>query len=1171
MYICSVFCFIHMKTFYNMKRGCKHRATMYALLLWVLTAIVARAQQRACPIIVPAAPTTLYAIERTPATVRNLPCQQHGTPWQHPERVRREDGSYATLLMPQMGWTQCLYASDFRFDLPPHAIVTGVELIVKGHVKGTAVRDLRIQLVDTSGMPYGVNLQSTAQQHAWQSRSDTIWTYGGKNTTWQTTLSPDVINHPQWGVLIQLLHPGMDSTAEVYVDVLRLRVYFRLYPELCRDLPAEFIVRPLAHARRYHWQIPPGAEMLTMDDSSNAIALNIRPLANGLHRICVRTETNLGLSDPCCTYFFKSTPCRGAQWSGTVWLDADGDGLRQAAEQRLAGIEVELYKIVRGRARLIAQTHTDTAGTYRFDGLASGLYYVWWKVPTDLQPTSPHRGAPNRDSDLTEANGPGTSSTRWVSAAHPAQRIDAGLLSSCMVMASKPHLQALEGGCDTHRPWEVVLRDAPTTHIPPGYRRYTLIADTRDSIVAVVADLQFVWTLPGQYRLYTAVVDGDSSSPDYVDPSLWGTQWKTIDAWRSYLQSKGLCAALSDDALVLDIKHCGAIEGIVWRDANANGLREPSEEPLTDIEVFLHDVTTGRLWTTKTNGQGSYRWHYLHDGPYVVEIQPPADLRLTVKDAGADDIDSDFNYDGRSDTILVQMDTHHIDAGLRSMCLVEAPPLMVVQMGSPCFDGTPYNVELAPIFMPPLPAGYVVEYIVIDRLTGVMLYRSTVPRFTLRSDGAYDVRAVVYHPQVGNRGYIDWSRFTLGSSTIDQLLQYIEDGDICAAVSDQAAQLDVPRCPFIAGRVWWDANSNGIQEQGERGIANYDLWILNDQGDTVAHLKTLANGTYTHTLLREGQYRIAVRALEGHRFSPKDVGLDFSDSDVDSTGHSDLYLLQYGDRLILDAGIYADCPFPEDLTHFTLQLDTPGCIRANRGVRLWTSGQFSPPYTNLSYRFILTTSQNPWRYIAIQPTDTFVVDSPGAYIVWVLRWFDTSVHLLAFDGDSLVRSHRSVASLINALQSLDACLQLDSSDHAVEIERCTNSFKDVLTPSDALPYRTFTSFGGGAPRGDGRNDLLHSSHNAESTTHDDAAPWMDVFPNPVGGTLYLRARVARGVPVQVQLLDPTRRPHLRIVLPPAREGRVELRLSVEELPPGTYLLVLTDGRHQLQRTFVKLP
>ena len=1144
---------------------------MYALLLWALTAIIARAQQRACPIIVPAAPTTLYAIERTPASVRNLLCQQHGTPWQHPERARREDGSYATLLMPQMGWTQCLYASDFRFDLPPHAIVTGVELIVKGHVRGSAVRDLRIQLVDTSGMPYGVNQQSTAQQHAWRSRNATTWTYGGKNTTWHTTLSPDVINHPQWGVLIQLLHPGMDSTAEVYVDVVRLRVNFRLYPELCRDVPAEFIVRPLAQARRYHWQIPPGAEMLTMDDSSNAIALNIRPLANGLHRICVRTETDLGISEPCCAYFLKSTPCRGAHWSGTAWLDVNGDGVRQATELPLKGIGVELYKIVRGGAQRSAQTVTDSMGNYRFDGLASGMYYVRWTVPTDLEPTTPHRGTPDRDSDLTEANGPGTSATRWISAAHPAQQVDAGFVSSCSAVADTPLLEALTGGCDAHRPWEVELRDAPATHIPPGYRRYVLIADERDSIVAVEASLRFVWTQPGRYRLYVTVVDGDSNSANYVNPSLWGTRWKTIHSWRSYLQSRGLCAALSDGALAIEIKPCGAIEGIVWRDANANGLREPAEELLSGIEVFLHDVATGRLWSTKTNGQGSYRWHYLHDGPYVVEVQPPADLRLTVKDAGADDIDSDFNYDGRSDTVLVQMDTHHIDAGLRSMCLVEAPPLMVTQMGSPCFDGTPYTVELAPIFMPPLPAGYVVEYIVIDRLTGVMLYRSTVPRFTLRTDGTYDVRAVVYHPQVGHHGYIDWSRFTLGSSTIGQLLQYIEDSDICAAVGDQAAQVDVPRCPFIAGRVWWDVNANGVQEQGERGIADYELWILNAQGDTVAHLKTLANGTYAHTLLMEGQYRIAVRALEGHRFSPKDVGLDFSDSDVDSTGRSDLYLLQYGDRLILDAGIYDDCPFPEDRTHFTLQVDTPGCLRANRGVRLWTSGQFSPPYTNLSYRYILTTARNPWRYLAVQSTDTFVIDSPGEYMVWVLRWFDTPVHLLAFDGDSLVRSHRSVASLINALQSLDACLQLDSSDHTVAIERCTNSYKGVLTPSDALPYRTITSFGDGAPRVYDGAALLHTSDNDESTAHDGAAPWMEVYPNPVGGVLHLRARVARGTPVHVQLLDPTRRPHLRIALPPVHDGKVELRLSVEALPPGTYLLVLTDGRHQLQRPVVKLP
>gem|GEM_PF-3769547 len=820
---------------------------------------------------------------------------------------------------------------------------------------------------------------------------------------------------------------------------------------------------------------------------------------------------------------------------------------------------------------LRAQTVTDSTGAYRFDGLASGLYYVRWSVPSDLQPTDPHRGADDRDSDVTGAHGSGTSSERWITAAHPAQHVDAGLVSSCLAAAGKPLLETMDGGCDAHRPWEVGLSDAPTTRIPPGYRRYVLIVDSRDSIVAVESHMRFVWTYPGQYRIYTTVVDGDSTSGNYVDPSLWGTRWKTIGAWWAHVQSEGLCAAISDEALNIDIKRCGAIEGIVWRDANANGLREPTEELLSNIEVFLHDVATGRLWSTKTNAQGAYRWHYLHDGPYVVEIRTPADLRLTVKDAGVDDLDSDFNYDGRSDTIVLQMDTHHIDAGLRSTCLVEAPPLTVVHMGSPCFDGTPYTAEVAPIFMPPLPPGYVVEYIVIDRLTGVMLYRSALSHFTLRSDGTYEVRAVVYHPQVGHLGYIDWSLFTMGRSTYGQLVQYIEDSGICAAVSDQAALLDIPRCPFIAGRVWWDSNANGIQEQGERGIANYELSILDDQGDTVVQLKTLANGTYAHTLLSEGQYRIAVRPLEGQRFSPKDVGLDFSDSDVDSTGRSDLYRLQYGDRLILDAGMYADCPFPEDSSHFTLQLDSPGCIRVTRGVRLWTSGQFFPPYASLAYRYILSSAQHPWHYLEVQSTDTFVVDSPGVYKVWVLRWFDHPQHLLSFDGDSLLRSHRTVASLVDAIQSLGACLQLDSSVHDVEIERCTNSYRNTRTAFDALPYKDVTSFGDDHPKRHRTTNPLLTRRNADGPARYGAAPWMDVFPNPVGDILHLHARVTGGAPVHIRLLDPTQRIHRSAYIFPAVDGRVELSFPVETLPPGSYLLVLTDGRHRLQRIVVKMP
>src|SRR5207302_943318 len=64
----------------------------------------------------------------------------------------------------------------------------------------------------------------------------------------------------------------------------------------------------------------------------------------------------------------------GATLSGTVFLDADGDGVRGPGEAGVAGALVTLTPAdVPGRAVVLATT-TAADGSYRFAGLAAGAY-----------------------------------------------------------------------------------------------------------------------------------------------------------------------------------------------------------------------------------------------------------------------------------------------------------------------------------------------------------------------------------------------------------------------------------------------------------------------------------------------------------------------------------------------------------------------------------------------------------------------------------------------------------------------------------------------------------------------------------------------------------------------------------------------------------------------------
>jgi hypothetical protein len=115
----------------------------------------------------------------------------------------------------------------------------------------------------------------------------------------------------------------------------------------------------------------------------------------------------------------------------------------------------------------------------------------------------------------------------------------------------------------------------------------------------------------------------------------------------------------------------------------------------------------------------------------------------------------------------------------------------------------------------------------------------------------------------------------------------------------------------ISGRVWHDANQNGIQDTGESGFngAMVDLYDNNDCSGsspvaTAVSGSADAEGSYAFTGLLEDSYCLQVSGLPDHWvFSPQGQGGgDDVDSDAGADGHMvDIVLTE--DALHMDAGI----------------------------------------------------------------------------------------------------------------------------------------------------------------------------------------------------------------------------------------------------------------------------
>lgn len=131
----------------------------------------------------------------------------------------------------------------------------------------------------------------------------------------------------------------------------------------------------------------------------------------------------------------EGSPDALAGVSGRMWVDEDRDGVRDPDEVPVPGWVVGLYD---AGGRLVAETWTDWDGTYRFAGVAGGVYRVRFDPPVGgVEFTRRDRGGDDtRDSDadpdgftapfIYVASGPGVAS------------VDAGLVRTGGRLRSMP-------------------------------------------------------------------------------------------------------------------------------------------------------------------------------------------------------------------------------------------------------------------------------------------------------------------------------------------------------------------------------------------------------------------------------------------------------------------------------------------------------------------------------------------------------------------------------------------------------------------------------------------------------------------------------------------------------------------------------------------------------------
>jgi len=127
-----------------------------------------------------------------------------------------------------------------------------------------------------------------------------------------------------------------------------------------------------------------------------------------------------------------------------------------------------------------------------------------------------------------------------------------------------------------------------------------------------------------------------------------------------------------------------------------------------------------------------------------------------------------------------------------------------------------------------------------------------------------------------------------------------------ATATATSSPTPTPAPAAIGDWVWYDLDSDGIQDAGEPGAPGVTARLLDAAGNVLAATTTDAGGSYEFGGLAPGDYRIEVSLLAGHAFAPADQGSDdAADSDADpATGRTIVTTLTAGEQdLTWDAGI----------------------------------------------------------------------------------------------------------------------------------------------------------------------------------------------------------------------------------------------------------------------------
>jgi uncharacterized repeat protein (TIGR01451 family) len=526
--------------------------------------------------------------------------------------------------------------------------------------------------------------------------------------------------------------------------------------------------------------------------------------------------------------------------SGTVWFDANDNGVQDNGEPDVSGATVQLIE----NSAVIATETTNSSGYFDFTGLLAGTYEVQVTPPNGeaftIQ-TAYQNGGSTVNSVVNPANG--LSPAIALAAGQNDTNVDAGLI-----------LGSISGTV-----WFDTNDNGVQDTGEPDLSGVTVQLLQNSSVIATQLTntngyFDFTSLPAGTYQVQVIAPSGEA----FTIQTAYQNGGSTIN---SVVTAAGLSPAIAlaagqndtnvDAGLIL-----GSISGTVWFDTNANGVQDAGEPDLSGVTVqLLQNSSVIAMQLTNTNGY--FDFTSLPAGTYQVQVIAPSGEAFTIQTAyqnGGSTINSVVTAAGLSPAIALaagQNDTN-VDAGL----------ILGSISGTVWFDTNDNGVQDAG---EPDLSGVTVQLlqnssVIATQLTNTNGYFD----FTSLPAGTYQVQVIA----PTGEAFTIQTAYQNGGSTINSV---VTAAGLSPAIALAAGQNDTNVdagliLGSISGTVWFDTNDNGVQDAGEPDLSGVTVQLLQNSS-VIATQLTNTNGYFDFTSLPAGTYQVQVIAPTGEAFT----------------------------------------------------------------------------------------------------------------------------------------------------------------------------------------------------------------------------------------------------------------------------------------------------------------